>query len=500
MITVVYSTKESVPEFQAHIRSKIGPTVEILEYINPGLYSLTEIYNRGLKEAQYDTIIFCHNDLIFETDNIAKKIVKHFTLHPEYGILTIASTTELGVTGQWWASPHLMLGQVTHQWEGRRWLSKYSENLGVDTIVPVVLGDGLFFAVNRQRIKSGFDERLGGFHFYDISFCLANHLMGVSVGHIYNIKLVHKSPGFTGPEWEAARLKFLDYYGSELPLNIKPYEILFDRQKVVLIPIKKEPRVNIIILSKDRNDLLFQCLDSLYRSTRYKNFKTIVVDTGSSEQTLNEIEERLGNTIKLVKYDYYNFARVNNDVVANHLDDNCDLLLFCNNDIKFLDDNDALSQMVDVWMKTHNIGTVGANLFFEDLRVQHSGQLAIHHTKNNSLQFGHVGYGTYYNYHLNNTNVLGNTGALMLTSKKTFNKIGGFNEAYTSAFEDLEFNMRCITQGYVNVLCGNACAYHFESQTRGEQKVKGEQHDMQNVLLPYVSANFERLKKYILSV
>mgnify|MGYP000085323662 CR=1 FL=1 len=43
----------------------------------------------------------------------------------------------------------------------------------------------------------------------------------------------------------------------------------------------------------------------------------------------------LGN-VNLIEYDYYNFAKINNDVVKHHITNEYEYLLFCNNDIKLL--------------------------------------------------------------------------------------------------------------------------------------------------------------------
>ena len=44
----------------------------------------------------------------------------------------------------------------------------------------------------------------------------------------------------------------------------------------------------------------------------------------------------LHNNISLIEYDYYNFAKINNDVVKNHVTNEYEFLLFCNNDIMLL--------------------------------------------------------------------------------------------------------------------------------------------------------------------
>jgi hypothetical protein len=63
MITVVYCTRESNPKHKEHITKSSGlhNKIEIIEIINKG-ESLTKSYNRGLKKATNDIVVFCHEN------------------------------------------------------------------------------------------------------------------------------------------------------------------------------------------------------------------------------------------------------------------------------------------------------------------------------------------------------------------------------------------------------------------------------------------------------
>ena len=173
MITIFYSTRENNPKYTEYLKKTSGiKDVEIIELVNQNQYSLTEVYNKGLREAKYDKIVFLHDDLFFNTDKWGKKLVNHFN-NSDYGIIGLAGTTRLEDSGQWWdqRSQMLMCGIVNHKHNGKTWESKYSPNHG-DRILQTVLVDGLFFAVDRKRIETNFDEDVKGFHYYDISFCI----------------------------------------------------------------------------------------------------------------------------------------------------------------------------------------------------------------------------------------------------------------------------------------------------------------------------------------
>jgi hypothetical protein len=217
VVTVVISTRKIDDVYLKHVEKMFShPKTEILIYENDGVNSLTEIYNIGLKDAKNDIIVFMHDDLILETANITPKIVKLFEKHPEYGIIGVAGTDKL-TSGRWWDSRDNMFGVVGHLHEGKRHVNHYSKGSFVDVLKRVVVVDGLFFMVDRRRLKKHFNEEFKGFHFYDISFCFENFKDGVKIGVTTKISLTHKSIGMVNKQWEKNKLFFEALYEKELP-------------------------------------------------------------------------------------------------------------------------------------------------------------------------------------------------------------------------------------------------------------------------------------------
>lgn len=217
VVTVVISTRKIDDVYLKHVEKMFShPKTEILIYENDGVNSLTEIYNIGLKEAKNEIIVFMHDDLILETANITPKIVKLFEKHPEYGIIGVAGTDKL-TSGRWWDSRDNMFGVVGHLHEGKRHVNHYSKGSFVDVLKRVVVVDGLFFMVDRRRLKKHFNEEFKGFHFYDISFCFENFKEGVKIGVTTKISLTHKSIGMVNKQWEKNKLFFEALYEKELP-------------------------------------------------------------------------------------------------------------------------------------------------------------------------------------------------------------------------------------------------------------------------------------------
>jgi len=225
MISVIYCTRESNPKHKEHIIKSSGlhKHIEVIEIVNNG-ESLTSAYNRGYEIAKNDIVVFCHDDIIIETKQWGKKLKKHFDKEEHYGIIGVAGSKYLPKSGRWWEKPKWMYGRVKHTHNGNSWLSEYSPDLvtGVEDVVNV---DGLFFAVHKDRLYKDdnytpFDERVKGFHFYDVDFCFKNFVSGVSVGVITNIRINHMSIGETNEEWEKNRQQFAEIYGDVLPLKV----------------------------------------------------------------------------------------------------------------------------------------------------------------------------------------------------------------------------------------------------------------------------------------
>ena len=220
MITIGFSTREIDEKFIDHIKKTCGPkNIEIIPFENKGTHSLTEAYNIILEESTNDIVVLCHDDIYFDKKGWGNKLIKHFEKNPEYGILGVAGSVELPKSAKWWENPSKMRGIVNHEHEGKKWESKYSNSQG-NKLDEVLLVDGLFFGLRKDRIKKTFDEDVKGFHFYDISFTFDNFLEGVRIGVMYDVRITHKSIGQTNEEWENNREKISFKYQDLLPKKI----------------------------------------------------------------------------------------------------------------------------------------------------------------------------------------------------------------------------------------------------------------------------------------
>ena len=150
MITIGYSTKKENPNFTEYLKKTCGlKDVQIIEIENPGLFSLSEAYNKILDKSENEIVVFTHDDILFEKEYWAKRVLEHFEKKPEYGILGVAGTTFYPSSGRWWDIQGEMIGQVYHQHQGKKWLSEYNKPFG-SRVIDSIIFDGLFFAIKKS--------------------------------------------------------------------------------------------------------------------------------------------------------------------------------------------------------------------------------------------------------------------------------------------------------------------------------------------------------------
>jgi len=499
MITIIYSThkdKDYNNKFKQHLLQNVGvKDVEILEFENFNQYSLAEVYNKGIEQSNHNIVCCIHNDIKL-SKNWGKELLKDFSNYPEFGIIGKAGSSYMSETGIYWERMKLtMVGHVNHQPPGKtKWINKYSTKF--NEVIPVVTIDGLFIALDKTKIKHKFDETIGRFHFYDHSFCLPNYFDGVKIGVTFSFDITHESIGKPNEEFFESKTKFLEKFSSHLPLDLKPSSIYVP--KIVEKPIKNIGKVSVIIPTKNKSNLVIDCVESFFEHCNPNTFDIFIADTGSDYDEKVKIKSLTSkyNNVSVIEYDYYNFAKINNDVVERHVTKEFSHILFCNNDIKLL--NNVVYGMLRVFKNKNRVGTVGCRLHFGDNTIQHDG-VEIFVNQKQHLGISHSNIKSYYSFTPFLKEVVGSTAALLMINKETFKLCGGFNETYINCFEDVELNLKCIILGFKNYYDGSLVSYHYESQTRNEDpdNVDKLNKDYSERLFPFISANQKKISPYI---
>jgi len=220
--------------------------------------------------------------------------------------------------------------------------------------------------------------------------------------------------------------------------------------------------ISIIIPFKDKIELLAKCVFSVLEKTTYNDYEIILVDNQSIENATKLFLKKIKNNpkIKILSYNKpFNFSAINNFAVQ-YVEG--EFVLFLNNDTEVISEN-WLTEMIKCF-EDKKVGVVGAKLLYPNGTIQHCGV---------ELDKKNVAIHSFYKMKENDLNVgkkiecQAVTGACMLTRKKLFLNVDGFDEINLPiAYNDVDY---CLKVGNLNlsIICiSNIKLYHHESASR----------------------------------
>lgn len=233
-----------------------------------------------------------------------------------------------------------------------------------------------------------------------------------------------------------------------------------------------QPRVSIVIPTKDGKDVLKTCIDSIYEKTTYRNFEIIIADNNSEKQETMEyfrhLEEEHDN-LKVFRIECpFNFSLINNRAVEKA---DGEYIVMLNNDTSVITP-DWLEKMLS-YCTRDNVGSVGVKLWYPDDTIQHGGVIigkggaAAHRY----YRCPHDQKGYLFTLEMPN-DVSCCTAACLMVKKKCWEELGGMNEELTVQFNDVDLALRLLKAGYCNVFLPEVELYHYESKSRGIDKDK----------------------------
>ena len=227
--------------------------------------------------------------------------------------------------------------------------------------------------------------------------------------------------------------------------------------------------VSIIIPSHNGMSVLRKCIDSILEKTSYDNYEIVIVENNSDEAALFDYYDELASSndkVKMIEWkgEGFNFSTLINYGVANSKGE---FLLLLNNDTEVLN-ADWLDVLVG-YAARPEVGAVGPRLWYPDDTYQHAGLAIVGNgVARLFVDIPEEGKATkYLSYHDMTRNVSAVTGACLMTRRDVFDEVGGFDEGFSVAFNDVDFCLRCVECGYLIVYTADTSLYHYESYTRG---------------------------------
>lgn len=236
------------------------------------------------------------------------------------------------------------------------------------------------------------------------------------------------------------------------------------------LKIKSEPKVSIIIPTRDKVSFLKRCIDSIERLTTYRNYELLIIDNNSRDRATVKYLASLPHRVIPFR-EAFNYSRINNFAVSQA---EGEYILLLNDDTEVIS-GEWLEAMLEHAQRPE-VGAVGAKLLYPDGRIQHAGVvvgvgnpwgpgIATH-----SHQYYFSGSPGYAGTLMTTANYSAVTAACMLLRKSLFNEFGGLDEENLRVqFNDIDLCLRMREQGYYIVYTPYAELYHHESVSRGHR-------------------------------
>jgi len=226
------------------------------------------------------------------------------------------------------------------------------------------------------------------------------------------------------------------------------------------------PSVELIIPTRDAADLVSVCVESILEKTKYENYSITIIDNGSELAETFALFKELSRDVRvqIVRDDSpFNFSAINNRVALNS---NADFVGLLNNDMEVIS-QDWLREMVSLAIQP-KVGCVGAKLHYPDNSLQHAGViLGIGGVAGHSHKRLHSTAPGYFSRAVLRSTMSAVTGACLVIRANVYREVGGLDETFSVAFNDVDFCLRVQQAGYRNIWTPYAELIHHESATRG---------------------------------
>lgn len=346
-------------------------------------------------------------------------------------------------------------------------------------------------AVYRKSVVDaigGWRDDYQGAQEYDLALRVIEQISWDTIHHIPRI-LYHQRDMSTQPDLHPAEASrnaikaHLERQQSAASVTPAPHNSAYHRVRFALPEPK--PLVSIIIPTKDRADLLANCISSIIKRSTYPHYEIIVVNNRSCEPATFDLFEKLKNqSIQILEDDSpFNYSALNNHA-AKYTQGS--VLCLMNNDIEIITP-DWLEEMLSFAMRP-DVGCVGARLLFPNGMLQHGGVVTglwgisghIHHL----FKSDDLGYQGRAVLHQSLSAV---TGACLIVRKNVFDAVSGLDHNLAVEYNDIDFCLRVKKLGYRNIWTPYAEMIHHESATRGPKdtlekmdRYKQEALSMQN--------------------
>ncbi|MCD7763555.1 MAG: glycosyltransferase family 2 protein [Lachnospiraceae bacterium] len=259
------------------------------------------------------------------------------------------------------------------------------------------------------------------------------------------------------------------------------------------------PKISILIPNKDHADDLRTCVRSILEKSTYERYELLIIENNSVSEEIFSLYRELEKEerVRVLSYETlseqcgketgnagqentspdhssgetsgsFNFAELMNFAAKEA---SGKYLLLLNNDTEVI----TPSWMEELLMygQRPDVACVGAKLYYGDDTVQHAG-IVIGLGADRAAGHSHYGFDReavgYMGRLCYAQDVSAVTGACMLIKKSIYEELGGMDERFAVAYNDVDLCLKAREKGYLNVFTPFSELYHYESRSRGYEE------------------------------
>ena len=224
--------------------------------------------------------------------------------------------------------------------------------------------------------------------------------------------------------------------------------------------------VSIILLTRDRPDLLRTVTDGVLRGTGHAPLELLIVDHQTTDPAAAALLGQLARDPRVRVLPHagpFNFALMNNRAAAEAAGE---VLLLLNNDVEVRHPA-WLSEMAGHALRP-GIGAVGARLLHRDGTLQHGGIVLGPEGRATHLYRGAaLGDPGYLGQLAITRDVAAVTGACLAIRRAVYSAVGGMDESFPVTWNDIDLCQRVRRAGLRVLWTPHAALTHLEGETRG---------------------------------
>lgn len=210
-----------------------------------------------------------------------------------------------------------------------------------------------------------------------------------------------------------------------------------------------QPLVSVVIPTRNRKEMVSDCIDSVLNST-YKNIEIIVVDDASNDGTVGLLKEKFDKKIKLISSETHIMMVKSRNLGAKNSRGKY---------VLFIDDDNAIDykmmeNLVECAEQDETYGIVGPKMYFYGAKEPYLVYQKI------TLWTGYTKTGIKYlstDYQELKSDGIPN---VFMVKKEVLEKINYFDEDLMQTWTEPDFSFRAKREGYKTICCPNASTYH----------------------------------------